>query len=114
MMAARRASVKLKLAADGAQHLAVLPPQLGGVSIVVALVHDGVERRIELAVQQRIGEIVLLDQTLEALQFRDVLAGRHADEPARQRRLDEHADLGNVADEVLVDGPHARAAVRRE
>ena len=51
---------------------------------------------------------------LEALQFRDVVVRRHADEPARQRRLDEHADLGDVADEVLVDGPHARAAVRRD
>ena len=48
------------------------------------------------------------------LEFGDVLVGRHADEPAGQGRLDQNADLVDVADEILVDRPHARAAVRGE
>ena len=103
---------EVEAAADRAQHLAVLPPQLGGVTVVVSLVH----RRCGMRCRARcacigIGEIVLLDQALEALQLRDVLVCRHPDEPARQCRLDQHADLGDVADEILVDRPHARAAV---
>src|SRR5690606_38527969 len=35
---------------DGAQHLAVLPPQLSGVAVVVALVHHRMEGGVELAV----------------------------------------------------------------
>ena len=58
-----------------------------------------------------IGEVVLFDQALDTLEFGDVLVGRHADEPSRQGRLDQDADLVDVADEVLVDRPHARAAV---
>ena len=34
-----------------------------------------------------------------------------ADEPAGQRRLDQHLDLVDVADEILVDRPHAGAAI---
>ena len=41
----------------------------------------------------------------------NVLVGRHADEPARQGRLDQNADLVDVADEILVDRPDARAAI---
>ena len=61
-----------------------------------------------------IGEVVLLDQALNALEFGDVLVRRHADEPAGQRGLDQHADLVDVAHEILVDRPDARAAVGRE
>ena len=61
-----------------------------------------------------IGEVVFLDEALEALEFGDVFFRRHADEPARQSRLDQDADLVDVADEILVDRPDARAAVERE
>ena len=61
-----------------------------------------------------IGEVVLLDQALDAFEFGDVLVGRHVDEPAGQRRLDQDADLVDIADEILVDRPDARAAVGRE
>ena len=62
----------------------------------------------------RIGEIVFLDEALEALEFGDVLFGRHADKPAGQSRLDQDADLGNVADEILVDRPDPRSAIEGE
>ena len=105
---------EVEAAADGAQHLAMLPPEHGRVPVVVTAVHDRVKRRVQLAVPQRIGEVVFLDQALEALELGDVLFGRHADEPAGQGRLDQNADLVDVADEVLVDRPHPRAAVQGE
>ena len=77
-MAARRASVKSTRRAAGRAAPRGVPPQIGGVTIVVALVHDDVERRSELAVLHRIGEIALLDQTLEAPQFCNILLTRRA------------------------------------
>jgi hypothetical protein len=61
-----------------------------------------------------IDEIIFLDEALEALQFSDVFFGRHADKPAGQSRLDQDADLGNVADEILVDRPDPRSAIESE
>ena len=60
-----------------------------------------------------VGEVVGFDLGLDALELGDVGLGRHADEPARQRRLDQHLDLVDVADEVLVDRPDAGAAIGR-
>ena len=48
------------------------------------------------------------------LELGDVLVRRHADEPAGQGGLDQHADLVDVAHEILVDRPDARAAIGRE
>jgi len=84
------------------------------MAVVVAPVHDGMKRRIQFAVPQRIGEIVFLDEFLEALELGDVLLGRHADKPAGQGRFDQHADLIDVADEILVDRPDPRTAVLRK
>ena len=92
----------------------MLPPELGRVTVVVALVHDGVERRVELTMPKLIGEVVFLDEALNALEFEDVLVRRHADEPAGKRGLDQNADLVDVADEILVDRPDARPAVGGE
>ena len=78
------------------------------------LIHDGVEGGVELAVLELIGEIVLLDQPLDAFQLGDVLGGRHGHEPARQGRLDQHTDLVDIADKILIDRPDARAAVGSE
>src|SRR6186713_2661936 len=54
---------------DGPQHFAMLPPEFGRMAIVVPLVHHGVEGGVELAVPERVGEIVLLDQALDAFEF---------------------------------------------
>src|SRR5436305_1951857 len=48
-------------AADRSEHLAVFPPQFGSMSIVVSLVDQGMEFRVELAVQDLVSEIVRLD-----------------------------------------------------
>ena len=49
-----------------------------------------------------------------ALEFRDVGLRGHSDEPTRQGRLDQNADLVDVANEISVDRPHARAAIAGE
>src|SRR5687767_10891987 len=56
---------------DGSQHFAMLPPELGGMAVVVPLVHHGVEGGVELAVPENVGEIVLLDQALDAFELGD-------------------------------------------
>jgi len=48
---------EVEAAADGAQHFAMLPPELGGVAVVVPLVHHGVEGGVELAVPELVGEM---------------------------------------------------------
>src|SRR5690606_29238437 len=58
-----------------------------------------------------VGEVVFLDETLDALELLDLLERRHADEPARHSGFDENADLVYVTDEILVDGPHPRAPI---
>ena len=55
-----------------------------------------------------------LDLGLDRLQPRDVLVGRVVDEPARHVRLEQRGDLVDVADEVIVDRPHAGAAIAAE
>ncbi len=42
---------EIESAAHCTQHLAMLPPELGRVTVVVALVHDGVERRVEFTMR---------------------------------------------------------------
>ena len=88
---------------DRPQHLPMLPPQLRREVVVVPLVHERVELRIELAVEDRIAEVVGFDIVLDALELGDVRRGRHADKPAHHGGLDEHADLVDVANEFLVD-----------
>ena len=93
----------------------MLPPELGRVTVVVALIHDGVERRVELTVQKLIGEVVFLNKALNALEFNDVFVRRHADDkPAGECGLDQNADLVDVAHEILIDGPDARTPVGGE
>ena len=49
IMAAPRVSVKSTQRAAGAQHLAALPPQIGGVTIVVNSLHHANRQRFTLA-----------------------------------------------------------------
>src|SRR4051794_8767599 len=77
-------------------------------------IHDGVERRVELAVLQRGGEVILLDEALETLELNDVLGRGHIDKPTRECRLDQDADFIDVAHEVFVDGAYSRPTVRNE
>src|SRR6185295_2064229 len=105
---------KVEAAANGAQHFAMLPPQRGSVPVVVALVHHRMECRVQFTVPLRIGKIIFLDEVLEAFQFSNVLFGRHADKPARQSRLDQDSDLGNVTDEIMINWPDPRSAIEGE
>src|SRR5438876_200815 len=98
---------------DRPQHLAMPPPDLGRVPIVVALVDDGMELHVETAVEHRIDEIVLFDEALDPLKLGNVGVGGHPDEPTRQCWFDERADLVDVADEVVIDRPDAGTAIGR-
>ena len=89
----------------------MLPPELGGVAVVVAVVDDLVEAGVELPVQGEVGEVERLDLGLDRLQPLDVGVVDDRDEPAGQRRLDQHLDLDDVAHEALVDRPDPGAAV---
>lgn len=64
---------EIETAAHGPQHFAMLPPKLGGMAVIVPLVHHRVERGIQLAVLERVSEVVLFDQALEAFELGDVL-----------------------------------------
>src|SRR5688572_16501941 len=75
------------------QNLAMLPPELRGMAVVMPLVHHGVECRVEFAVPEYVGKVVLFDQALDTLKLGNVLAGCHVHEPSRQSRLDQYADL---------------------
>src|SRR5690242_356282 len=101
-------------AADRSEHLSVFPPQFGSMSIVVPLVDRGMEFRVEIAVQDLVSEIVGLDLALDRFEFHDVRLRRHPDEPARQGWLDQNADLVDVANEIPINRPDARAAIARE
>ena len=105
---------EIELAADRAEHLAMFPPQLRGVPIVVSLIDQGVEFGVEVAVLDLVSKIVGLDLALDPFQFGDIGFRRHSDKPARQSRLDQNADLVDVANEIPVDRPHARAAIAGE
>lgn len=70
--------------AHGSKHFAMFPPKLGCVAVVVPLVHYGVEGGVQLAVPERVGEVVLFNQALDAFEFSNVLDGGHIHEPARQ------------------------------
>ena len=93
--------------ADGAQDLAMAPPHVDGVAIVVAVVHDAVKTLVAHAVGVGIVEPRRFDLCLDRLQPRDVLVARVVDEPARHIRLEQRRDLVDVADEVIVDRPDA-------
>ena len=54
------------------------------------------------------------DLGLDRLDLGDVAGCGDAHEPARQMRLDQCRDLVDVTHEVLVDRPHARAAIGRD
>src|ERR1700748_2792815 len=60
---------EIEAPADCAQNFAMLPPKLGGVAVVVPLVHHGVESSVELAVLELVRKIVVLNQALNALEF---------------------------------------------
>src|SRR5437899_2894110 len=95
----------------GSKHFAMLPPKLGGMAVIVSLVHHGVEGGIQLTVPECVGEVVLFNQALDAFEFGDVLAGSHIHEPPRQGRLDQDTDLIDIPDKVLIYGSHTRPAV---
>ena len=105
---------EIEPAADRTKHLAVLPPQLSSVSIVVSLIDQGVEFGVEVAVLDLVDEVVGLDLALDPFQFGDIGFSRHPDKPARQSRLDQNTDLVDVANKIPIDRPHARAAVAGE
>ena len=78
----------------GSQHFAMLPPELGGMAVIVPLVHDGMEGSVELAVLENVGEIVLFDQPLDALAAPDVAWQEHeAGAILARRRQREPDDL---------------------
>ncbi len=70
--------------AHGSKHFAMLPPKLGGMAVVVLLVHYGVKGGVQLAMSQRVGEVVFFNQALDAFEFSNVLDGGHIHEPSRQ------------------------------
>jgi len=57
---------KIELPADRAEHLAMFPPQLRGVAIVVSLIDQGVKFGIKIAVLDLVGEVVELDLALNS------------------------------------------------
>lgn len=97
--------------AHGSKHFAMLPPKLGGMAVIVPLVHYGVKGGVELTVPERVGEVVLFNQRLDAFEFSNVFDGRHADEPSRQCRLDQDSYLVDVPNKILINRPDARSAV---
>jgi len=105
---------EIETPAHGSKHFAMLPPKLGCVAVVVPLVHYGVEGGVQLAVPDRIGEVVLFNQPLDAFEFSNVLDGGHTHEPSRQCRLDQDSYLVDVSNKVLIDRPDTRSAVRNE
>jgi hypothetical protein len=102
---------EIETPADGSQHFAVLPPKLGGMAVIVPLVHHGVEGGIQLTVPECVGEVVLFNQTLDTLQFGDVLASSHIHKPSRQGWLNQNTDLVDIPDKILIYGPDTRPAV---
>src|SRR3712207_6755696 len=84
------------------------------MSIVVSLVDQGMEFRVEITVQNLVSEIVGLYLALDSFEFRDVGLRGHPDEPTRQGRLDQNADLVDVANKIPIDRPDARAAISSE
>ncbi len=97
--------------AHGSKHFAMLPPKLGGMAVIVLLVHYGMKGGVELTVPERVGEVVLFNQGLDAFEFSNVFDSRHADEPSRQGRLDQHSNLVDVSNKILVNRPNARSAI---
>ncbi len=73
---------EIEPAAHRAEHLAMLPPQLGSVPVVMSLIDQGVELGVEVAVLDLVGEIVRFDLALDPLQFSDIGFRRH---PTNQR-----------------------------
>ena len=102
---------EIETPAYGSQHFAMLPPKLGGMAVIVPPVHHGVESRIQLAMPECVGEVVLFDQTLETFELGDVLVGRHVHKPSRQGWLDQNTDLVDIPDKILIYGPHACPAI---
>jgi hypothetical protein len=98
----------------GSKHFAMLPPKLGGMAVVVLLVHYRVKGGVQFAVSERVGEVVLFNQALDAFEFSNVLDGGHIHEPFRQCRLDQDPDLIDVPNEILIYGPDTRSAVGDE
>ena len=92
----------------------MLPPEFGRVTVIVALIHHGVECRVELTVPKLISEVIFLNKALNALEFNDVFVRRHADKPAGKRGLDQNADLVDIAHEILIDRPHTPPTVGGE
>lgn len=105
---------EIEAPADGSKHLTMFPPQLRGMAVIVLLVHHCMESGIKFAVLESVGEVVLFNKRLNAFELGNVFRRRHRYEPSRQCRLDQHPNLVNVSNEILIDWPHASAAIRHE
>ena len=102
---------EIETPAHSPQHFAMLPPKLGGMAVIVPLVHHGVKGGIQLAVPERVGKIVLFDQALDTFEFGNVLDGSHIHKPSRQCWLDQDSDLVDIPNKILVYRPDARPTV---
>ena len=104
---------EIETPAHGAQHFAMLPPKLGGMAVIVPLIHHGVKSGIQFTVPERVGEVVLFNQALDTFEFGNVLDGSHIHEPSRQGRLDQDSDLVDIPDKILVYRSDARPSVEQ-